>query len=56
MGGSMKEVKIRLDDAQYDELIRAAKRSLRSVTKQVTIYIIHGLKAEEPQAAVVETK
>ncbi len=42
----MKEMKIRIEPALHRDLQRVAKRSLRSVTKQVVIYIRQGIEQE----------
>ena len=42
-----KEIKIRLNEILYNQLVEVAKRSLRSVTKQVALYVTQGLKREE---------
>jgi hypothetical protein len=42
----LKEMKIRLDMAIHRALAREAKKALRSVSKQVAIYIKQGIEAE----------
>jgi hypothetical protein len=44
--GQVKEMKIRLDAAIHRALAREAKKALRSVSKQVAIYIKQGIEAE----------
>ncbi len=44
--GKVKEMKIRIEPALHRDLQRVAKRSLRSVTKQVVIYIRQGIEQE----------
>lgn len=45
----MKEIRIKLDEPEYKRLTRAAKEELRSINKQVTIYIIRGIEADKKQ-------
>lgn len=47
---TMKEVKIRLEEADHLQLAGAAKRSLRSINAQVTYYVRQGLRAEKRSA------
>ena len=42
----MKEMKIRLDAAIHRALAKEAKKALRSVSKQVAIYIRQGIESE----------
>jgi len=44
--GQVKEMKIRLDAAIHRALAKEAKKALRSVSKQVAIYIKQGIEAE----------
>ncbi len=48
----MKEIRIKLDELEYERLITAAKADLRSINKQVTVYIIRGLEAQKETVQV----
>ena len=45
--GTMKEVKVRLENKEHKRLSIAAQKALRSINKQVTIYILKGLEADQ---------
>ena len=47
----MKEVRIKLDESEYRRLITTAKKELRSISKQVTLYIIRGLEIDQKEPA-----
>lgn len=48
--GEVKEMKIRLDAALHRDLVRVARKSLRSVSKQVIVYIKQGIEIEREEA------
>lgn len=43
----MKDLKIRLGEKEYGVLRKRAKDQMRSINKQVTIFILAGLGADE---------
>ena len=44
----MKEVKVKLAEDIYIKLKEVANRELRSITKQVALYILRGMEIEIP--------
>ena len=49
-GGKVKEVKIRLSKGDHKRLHEAAKKNLRSMNKQVTVFVVDGLRREKQEA------
>ncbi len=47
--GTMKELKVRLEEKEYKRLVKSAKKALRSVNKQVTVYILKGIETEKQE-------
>jgi hypothetical protein len=49
-GGKVKEVKIRLSKDDHKRLREAARKNLRSMNKQVTVFVVAGLEQEKQEA------
>ena len=47
--GTMKEVKVRLEENEYKRLVESAKKAFRSVNKQVTVYVLRGIETEKQE-------
>jgi hypothetical protein len=43
----MKEMKVRVDEALLSRLRSTAKKQVRCITGQITLYIVQGLEADE---------
>jgi len=43
----VKDVKIRLNERQYELLRKKAADELRSINKQVTVFVLSGLQGDE---------
>ncbi|KKM05846.1 hypothetical protein LCGC14_1750000 [marine sediment metagenome] len=45
----MKEIKVKLAEETYEKLKETAKRELRPITKQVTLYILRCMKEQDQE-------
>ena len=48
----MKEIKVRLDDNEYLKLAESAKKDMRSVSKQVAMYILRAIENDQQNQSV----
>lgn len=49
VGELMKEIKIRLSKDEHRRLQQTAKKNLRSMNKQVTVFVVAGLQREKQE-------
>ena len=49
----MKEVRIKMNDEDYKKLTEIAGQSFRSITKQVTLYLLRGMNSDRQEQEAV---